>query len=167
MRPRHFRHRRLDALLRRLGRPREAEERSPEPVAFGDPPSSVRVPLLDGLPDEELRRLNALLPWAAYTVDVRGRRLAARTMRGMMLDTHVAPPDREQVVFASEGLDARCWAFREGPRDDPFSGTRATARWLVEEDLLRVLGELGFRTVEVADRREERNGPRILVFAEK
>ena len=271
------------------GRSPEGEEPEHRPIVFGDPPSPSPIPLLDALPDDELRRLNALLPWTAFTVDSKGRRLgdqfsaekratpqeipdprivewdrrlglkgksvlevgcfegihtialcqrgaevvaidarvenvvktlarcalydvyprvfrwdledpppeavplpdhffgvhhvgvlyhledplrhlqalAGRIERGMMLDTHVAPPHEELETYGSGGQEARCWAFREGPREDPFSGMRSSARWLAEDCLLRILGELGFGAVEVAERRAERNGPRLLVFAER
>jgi hypothetical protein len=41
------------------------------------------------------------------------------------------------------------------------------SRWLLEDDLVRVLRDIGFATVEVAERRDERNGPRVLIHAER
>jgi tRNA (mo5U34)-methyltransferase len=42
---------------------------------------------------------------------------------------------------------------------------RDHSKWLREEDIVRLLNSCGFERVEVVERREERNGPRVLIHA--
>ena len=81
----------------------------------------------------------------------------------VMLDTHVAP----QQVELNEEDGIRFWEFSEHGRDNPFAGMYDKAKWLVLEDLVELLRSLGFKDVDVAEQREERNGPRVLVFASR
>jgi tRNA (mo5U34)-methyltransferase len=39
------------------------------------------------------------------------------------------------------------------------------AKWLLLDDILRLLEESGFDPVTVVERREERNGPRVTILA--
>jgi hypothetical protein len=57
--------------------------------------------------------------------------------------------------------------FRESGAVDPFSGMYPHSKWLLLEDIVGLLKEGGFETVTVAEEREERNGPRVLLFAHK
>jgi tRNA (mo5U34)-methyltransferase len=41
------------------------------------------------------------------------------------------------------------------------------AKWLREEDLVGLLHQEGFHNIDVAERRQERNGPRVLIFASR
>jgi tRNA (mo5U34)-methyltransferase len=95
------------------------------------------------------------------------RRLAPHVRRSIMLDTHVASEgDRlENRRFDGEVLRVR--RYRERGRLDPFSGMEEHSAWLLEEDLVELLRDLGFATVEVAERRDERHGPRVLIHAER
>jgi hypothetical protein len=44
----------------------------------------------------------------------------------------------------------------------------AHSKWLLLDDLVEILRSLaGFDRVDVAEQREERNGPRVLIFAER
>ena len=82
------------------------------------------------------------------------------------LDTHIAAdhwplkkyPDAEQYSY---------FHYREPGRADPFAGTRDHAKWLPLGDLKRLLAQCGFTQCEVIEQREERNGPRVLLFASK
>ena len=91
--------------------------------------------------------------------------LAAWTRDALMLDTHVAPLSAELETYTSAGRTVRYWTHKEDTRDNPFAGMRPTSRWLTEEDLLACLEAFGFSKVEVAQRRDERNGPRVLIHA--
>jgi SAM-dependent methyltransferase len=95
-------------------------------------------------------------------------RMLGRTIgAGMMLDTHYALPDDALEEYAVDGQAYRFRRYEEGGRDDAFSGMEAYARWLLLDDIAAVLREGGFETVEVVEKRAERNGPRVLLFAEK
>lgn len=83
----------------------------------------------------------------------------------VMLDTHVAPENAELDEYAVEGRVFRYLPYREGGREEPFAGMSDHAKWLLEEDLIRMLHEAGFDEVDVAERRNERNGPRLLIYA--
>jgi len=84
-----------------------------------------------------------------------------------MLDTHVASDTDQLEDYLVDGEKLRVRRYREKGRHDPFSGMKDHSRWLLEDDLLRVLRDLGFATVEVTERRDERHGPRVLIHAER
>ncbi len=92
----------------------------------------------------------------------------ARSIDGaLMLDTHVARPAELDGEYESNG---RIWRYRrygEHGRKDPFSGMYDHAKWLTEDDLVEVLRVCGFVDIEIRERRDERNGLRILVIAQK
>jgi hypothetical protein len=85
---------------------------------------------------------------------------------GVMLDTHVA---RDAELSGEYEVNGRSYPFRHWSeqRTDPFSGMRGHAKWLLLEDLEGVLADAGFRTVEVVEQRDERNGARVLILAGK
>jgi len=94
------------------------------------------------------------------------RQLATWVTRGVMLDTHYSLPADATEVYTVEGRRFSHQRFDES-RADPFSGMAGHAKWLLLDDIVDVLHTAGFDAVEVAERREERNGPRVLIFAEK
>jgi tRNA (mo5U34)-methyltransferase len=94
------------------------------------------------------------------------RQLGGWVSGGLMLDTHYATPDDAGDSYDVDGRTFACRAFGEA-RADPFSGMLAQSRWILLDDMLEVLGEAGFDAVDVVERRDERNGPRLLLFAEK
>jgi len=83
----------------------------------------------------------------------------------VMLDTHVASTEAKLDSFVSGSERFRYQRYKEGGREEPFAGMADHAKWLVEEDLVRLLREIGFVMVDVAERRAERNGPRVLIYA--
>jgi len=87
--------------------------------------------------------------------------------KAIMLDTHVASEETAREVYVSEGTSYRYMPYREGGREDPFSGMADHAKWICEGDLVRLLRESGFRNVDMVERRQERNGPRVLIFASR
>ncbi len=89
------------------------------------------------------------------------REYLSQTKKMVMLDTHVAPEDKELDEY--EGY--RYFRYREHGRDAPFAGMLDHAKWLHLEDLQRLLKECGFTNVDVAEHRDERNGPRVLIYA--
>jgi SAM-dependent methyltransferase len=95
------------------------------------------------------------------------RRLGARISRGLMLDTHYAHDADATDEYDVDGERFRFRRYDEVGRGDVFSGMRPTSKWLRLEDITSVLTGVGFDTVEVVETRDERNGPRVLLFAER
>jgi SAM-dependent methyltransferase len=95
------------------------------------------------------------------------RRLATCISRGMMLDTHYSDDENATEEYEVDGDRVRFRRYRELGRGDVFSGLGSTSKWLRLDDITDVLREAGFGTVEVVEKRDERNGPRVLLFAEK
>ena len=94
--------------------------------------------------------------------------LLGRTIStGLMLDTQYALPADATDSYESGGRTYRFRPYRELGRGDVFSGMEPLSRWLTLEDMEGVLRESGFGTVEIVERRDERNGPRVWLFAEK
>jgi hypothetical protein len=252
----------------------------------GHPASAQPVPAVDGLSDSDLERLNALLPWNAFTADARGRRignaawstkrteaqaipdrrivlmnerfglsdksvveigcfegihtiglcryaravvavdsridnvvktivrcglyghhpsvfqcdveaaqdhsmLAADLMhhvgvlyhlrdpvrhlkslpgfvtQGIMLDTHYALDAEATLSYEVEGRSYRYKQYREFGVADPFSGMYDHSKWLTLESIQSILGDAGFPKFDVVETRAERNGPRVLLFAQR
>jgi len=94
------------------------------------------------------------------------RQLGTWTGRGLMLDTHYSEPEGADDSYDVDGERFRFKRFGER-RADPFSGMESHAKWLTLEDITGVLRSAGFDAVEIVERRQERNGPRVLLFAEK
>jgi 2-polyprenyl-3-methyl-5-hydroxy-6-metoxy-1,4-benzoquinol methylase len=95
------------------------------------------------------------------------RMIAPHVRRAIMLDTHYAVPEKATQSYAIGGRSYSFFSFREGGLADPFSGMYPTARWLTLADLIGLLKELGFTTVDLVNDRLERNGPRCLIVAER
>ena len=93
-------------------------------------------------------------------------RLGSRIRRGLMLDTHFALPGEAADGYESGGREYRFRRYGE-PGRDPFSGMLDHSKWLLLDDIVGELRRAGFDDVEVVERREERNGPRALLFAKR
>jgi len=91
------------------------------------------------------------------------RRLTPLVSNAIMLDTHVAPQGVEVRIDAG----VRYWRFEEHGRENPFAGMYGHAKWIVLEDLVELLRTLGFSNVDVAQERDERSGPRVLIYANR
>ncbi|HVL06279.1 MAG TPA: methyltransferase domain-containing protein [Acidimicrobiales bacterium] len=95
------------------------------------------------------------------------RALGAVAAKGLMLDTHVAPPDRATDELVVDGERFRYMRYAEGGRTEVFSGMYDHAKWLPLGTLTGLLTDAGFTTVDVVEERAERNGPRVLVLASR
>jgi tRNA (mo5U34)-methyltransferase len=93
--------------------------------------------------------------------------LAPKVRRGLMLDTHVATAATARHTLLSGGRSWPCQRYAEGGVGEVFSGMYDHAAWMVLEDLLQLLVELGFSQTRVHEHRDERNGPRVLIFANR
>jgi 2-polyprenyl-3-methyl-5-hydroxy-6-metoxy-1,4-benzoquinol methylase len=71
----------------------EAPDSPPLPLTGFDH-GHTSAPLVELLDDDELAQLNALLPWAAYTVDGRGRRFGDRAGVAKRTEPQVIPDPR-------------------------------------------------------------------------
>ncbi len=93
--------------------------------------------------------------------------LGCLATQGLMLDTHIA---RDSEATETYETDGRTYAYRrvgEGGRDNPFSGMTGHAKWLRLDDLEATLERAGFSKVEIVETRDERNGLRVLLFADR
>lgn len=84
---------------------------------------------------------------------------------GVMLDTHYATEGEARLAYEVDGRQFRYKSYRELGRADVFSGLNEQSKWLTLEAIIGLLRDAGFPRVEVAELREERNGPRALLFA--
>lgn len=95
------------------------------------------------------------------------REVLPRVREAVLLDTHVAAPDAALDSYPSGPEQFHYQRYKEGGREEPFAGMADHAKWLREEDLVHLLRTAGFQNVDVAERRQERNGPRVLIFASR
>lgn len=95
------------------------------------------------------------------------RAILPKVSRAVMLDTHYAKPQDVTHSYAVAGREYRYKHFGEGGRAEPFSGMYDCAKWLLLEDLVGLCRESGFSKVDVIEDRDERNGPRVLLMAER
>jgi 2-polyprenyl-3-methyl-5-hydroxy-6-metoxy-1,4-benzoquinol methylase len=95
------------------------------------------------------------------------RAIAGLTRVGLMLDTHFARPEQADKSYTSVSRAFKFRNFEESGEFDPFSGMYSTSKWLLLDDMISLLKEGGFESVRVVEEREERNGPRVLLFARK
>lgn len=87
------------------------------------------------------------------------------TKDALLLDTHIAEDNEATETYQVKGQSYAYKKYLEGK--DVFSGMYDHAKWLTLHDLTEVLKSAGFKTVELLEKRAERNGPRILLFAKK
>jgi hypothetical protein len=87
--------------------------------------------------------------------------------RGVMLDTHYAQPESASHEYTVDGRSYRYRRYAEHGRKDVFSGMQPDSKWLLLDDIVTTLRDAGFDSVEIVETREERNGPRALLFAER
>jgi tRNA (mo5U34)-methyltransferase len=86
---------------------------------------------------------------------------------GIMLDTHYCQEEEARDEYEVGGRCYRYKKYRESGYQDVFSGMHDHAKWLRLDDIRMVLKEAGFNSVDVFENRQERNGPRVLLFAER
>jgi tRNA (mo5U34)-methyltransferase len=84
-----------------------------------------------------------------------------------MLDTHIATPDTAKHEYEIAGSTYKYRRHTESGIGEVFSGMYEHAKWLLLDDIKKTLGLAGFQEIKVVEVREERNGPRALLFARK
>jgi hypothetical protein len=93
--------------------------------------------------------------------------LANRINDTIMLDTHVAPENAILQEYQSCGGTWKYFRYKEGGREDPFSGMAGHAKWLEVGSITQILEDAGFSKIDVVRIQQERNGPRLLLFASR
>ena len=86
---------------------------------------------------------------------------------GVMLDTHYALPEEASLSYGVNGKEYSYKRFQERGPADVFSGVHAHSKWLQLDVITRLLQESGFSRIDVVEKRPERNGPRVLLFASR
>jgi len=86
---------------------------------------------------------------------------------GIMLDTHYCREEEARDEYEVGGKCYRYKKYGESGYQDVFSGMYNHAKWLRLDDIRMVLREAGFGRVDEFETRQERNGPRVLLFAER
>jgi hypothetical protein len=94
--------------------------------------------------------------------------LRSDSLEGILLDTHYATAEMATKEYtASNGNPYRYHHFKEGGRDEVFSGMHDHAKWLTKDDLFELLKQIGLTDIQVAADTMQRNGPRLTVFAQR
>lgn len=92
---------------------------------------------------------------------------AQKCRAGLLLDTHYATPEMANGIIQDDGNKYPYFKYREGGRDEIFSGMYDHAKWLLLDDLIRLLKASGFGQIVVASNEVQRNGPRVTIYAGK
>lgn len=87
--------------------------------------------------------------------------------KGVMLDTHYALPDDAKHLYTINGRNYAYKRYMEYGKKESFSGMYDHSKWLLLDDIVSCLNEAGFNSVEIVEERIERNGNRVLLFAER
>lgn len=86
---------------------------------------------------------------------------------GVMLDTHYALEQEATESYQVNGRVYRYKRFKESGYSDVFSGMHDHSKWLLLDDIVEVLRTTGFKNVQIVEKRTERNGPRVLLIAQR
>ncbi len=95
------------------------------------------------------------------------RKLIPLVKTGIMLDTHYAEDRAAKDTYEVDGTPFRYHRYHEGGKAEVFAGMRDHAKWLRLDDIVAVLTELGFGDIDVVDNKHMRNGPRVLMHAQR
>lgn len=87
--------------------------------------------------------------------------------QGIMLDTHFARPEKLRLTYVARGRTFKYRHSDEGGKSEVFSGMGNHAKWLTLDTIVSLLSEAGFSAIEHLEEHEERNGPRVLLFARR
>ena len=87
--------------------------------------------------------------------------------KGLMLDTHYCLPEEATHSYVISGKKYPYKKYLEFGTKEAFSGMYDHSKWLLLDDIKGCLIKAGFEKVDIIEKRSERNGPRVLLFAEK
>ncbi|MDH4083360.1 MAG: class I SAM-dependent methyltransferase [Nitrospira sp.] len=92
-------------------------------------------------------------------------KLANIAKDGLLLDTHYASSEMVNSCYAVNGKEYRYFGYREKGRNEVFSGMYDHAKWLLLDDIKELLGQIGFSDIRISKDFQQRNGPRVTLFA--
>jgi 2-polyprenyl-3-methyl-5-hydroxy-6-metoxy-1,4-benzoquinol methylase len=84
---------------------------------------------------------------------------------GILLDTHYATDEMAKKSLELNGVTYRFHNYKEKGRDEVFSGMYDHAKWLMLDDIKRILSEIGFSDITIHKDEQQRNGPRVTLYA--
>jgi 2-polyprenyl-3-methyl-5-hydroxy-6-metoxy-1,4-benzoquinol methylase len=93
--------------------------------------------------------------------------VAQKTRKAILLDTHYAREDEANKQYEVNGVSYRYKHYHEGGREEAFAGMYSYAKWLTLETLVSLLKNQSFTNIDIAELRDERNGARTLIFADR
>jgi tRNA (mo5U34)-methyltransferase len=85
--------------------------------------------------------------------------------KGIMLDTHYALTEEAKDSYSIDGHVYPYKRYMEYGKKESFSGMYDHSKWLLLDDIVDCLKQCGFDKVEIVEKRAERNGPRVLLYA--
>ncbi|MCB0403327.1 MAG: class I SAM-dependent methyltransferase [Bdellovibrionales bacterium] len=95
------------------------------------------------------------------------KKIAAGIRRGLVLDTHYSTDEKATQSYVVDGKTYRFMPNSEHPERSVFEGMYDHSKRLPLDDLVAVVKDCGFAKIHVLEPREERNGPRVLIIAER
>jgi tRNA (mo5U34)-methyltransferase len=87
--------------------------------------------------------------------------------QGILLDTHYATNEMLNANYTTSGGSYDYHRFKEGGRDEVFSGMYDHSKWLTLDCIKKILTDIGFSDVRVLNDELQRNGPRVTLYAAK
>ena len=84
-----------------------------------------------------------------------------------MLDTHYCVAGEATKSYFVNGKEYAYMHYMEHGKKEAFSGMYDHSKWLLLDDIISCLKATGFDQVEIIEKRDERNGHRVLLFAER
>ncbi|MDI1307812.1 MAG: class I SAM-dependent methyltransferase [Methylotenera sp.] len=85
--------------------------------------------------------------------------------KGVMLDTHYSLSEEADSSYIVDGREYSYKRYMEYGKKESFSGMYDHSKWLLLDDIVACLKQCGFDNVEIVEKRSERNGPRVLLYA--
>ena len=92
-------------------------------------------------------------------------KLGTIARQGILLDTHYATPDMANLTSVVGENAYRYYRYKEKGRDEVFSGMYDHAKWLLLDDIKKILVDIGFSDIRVYNDVQQRNGPRVTLCA--
>lgn len=92
-------------------------------------------------------------------------KLGAIARQAILLDTHYATNDMANLTFDVGRNAYRYYHYTEKGRDEVFSGMYDHAKWLLLDDIKKILSDIGFSDIRVCNDVQQRNGPRVPLCA--
>lgn len=94
-------------------------------------------------------------------------KISSITRNAIMLDTHYSLDSDLNGSYNVNGINYGFKYFKESGRDSVFAGMYDHAKWLSLDTLICLLKSCGFIKVNISELRNERNGPRVLIYASR